>query len=554
MVTTATANKILKLDSAGLLPTGVTGNAGTSTKLQTARTLSLLGDITGSVLFDGSSNVAITSTLPASGVTAGTYPKITVNAKGLVTGSAALVAGDIPALTLSKITDAGTVASKNTGTASGNIPILDSNGKLDSGILPAIAITDTSVVATQVAMLALTAEKGDVAVRTDLNKSFILKGTDPTVLANWQELLTPTDVVTSVSGKTGVVTLSSSDVGLGNVTNESKATMFANPTFTGTAVSTTPVTSDNSTKIATTAFVKSQSYLTGNQNVTITGDVTGSGTTAIALTLADSGATAGTYRSVTVDTKGRVTGGTNPTTLSGYGITDAVASSDVVTTAAASKILKLDSSGLLPTSVTGNAATATKLATARTLATSGDATGSISFDGSTNVTIPLTLANSGVTASTYKSVTVDTKGRVTAGTNPTTLLGYGITDGVISTDVVTTATANKILKLDASGLLPTGITGNSATTTKLATARTISTTGDATGSVSFDGSANAAIGLTLSSSGVAAGTYSKVTVDAKGRVTVGSNITATDLGAIVGYVGTTTPTNPATNSIWIDTN
>jgi|GEM_PF-376477 Phage-related tail fibre protein len=39
--------------------------------------------------------------------------------------------------------------------------------------------------------------------------------------------------------------------------------------------------------------------------------------------LADSGVSAGSYRSVTVDGKGRVTGGTNPTTLSGYGITDA---------------------------------------------------------------------------------------------------------------------------------------------------------------------------------------------------------------------------------------
>ena len=43
-----------------------------------------------------------------------------------------------------------------------------------------------------------------------------------------------------------------------------------------------------------------------------------------------------------------------------------------------------------------------------------------------------TLATSGVTAGTYKSVTVDAKGRVTAGTNPTTLAGYGITDAVTS--------------------------------------------------------------------------------------------------------------------------
>jgi phage-related tail fiber protein len=42
------------------------------------------------------------------------------------------------------------------------------------------------------------------------------------------------------------------------------------------------------------------------------------------------------------------------------------------------------------------------------------------------------LATTGVSASTYKSVTVDTYGRVTAGTNPTTLSGYGITDALSS--------------------------------------------------------------------------------------------------------------------------
>jgi hypothetical protein len=40
--------------------------------------------------------------------------------------------------------------------------------------------------------------------------------------------------VTSVAGRTGVVTLTATDVGLANVTNESKATMFSGPTFTGT--------------------------------------------------------------------------------------------------------------------------------------------------------------------------------------------------------------------------------------------------------------------------------------------------------------------------------
>lgn len=49
-------------------------------------------------------------------------------------------------------------------------------------------------------------------------------------------------------------------------------------------------------------------------------------------------------------------------------------------------------------------------------------------NGSNKVTYSASHADSGVTAGTYKSVTVNEKGHVTAGTNPTTLSGYGITD------------------------------------------------------------------------------------------------------------------------------
>ena len=44
-----------------------------------------------------------------------------------------------------------------------------------------------------------------------------------------------------------------------------------------------------------------------------------------------------------------------------------------------------------------------------------------------------THPNSGVTAGTYRSVTVDAQGHVTKGTNPTTLAGYGITDAASKT-------------------------------------------------------------------------------------------------------------------------
>lgn len=115
-----------------------------------------------------------------------------------------------------------------------------------------------------------------------------------------------------------------------------------------------------------------------------------------------------------------------------------------------------------------NVLSASKLTTARTITLTGDVTGSVSFDGTANASITATIASNSVAlgtdttgnyvadatagngivitgtvgegwnptisltdvgiAGTYKNVTVDAQGRVTAGTNPTTISGYGITD------------------------------------------------------------------------------------------------------------------------------
>jgi hypothetical protein len=175
-------------------------NVLTATKLVTARTLSVSGDASGSTTFDGSANAGISVTLANSGVTAGTYPKVTVDTKGRVTGGTTLLASDIP----------------------------------------------------------------------DISATYQPKNANLSSVAN----------------------ISTASTGLVKMTNG-------------------------------VASLDSTAYITGNQSITVSGDASGSGTTAISLTLANSGVTAGTYKSVTVDAKGRVTGGTNPTTLSGYGITDA---------------------------------------------------------------------------------------------------------------------------------------------------------------------------------------------------------------------------------------
>lgn len=93
------------------------------------------------------------------------------------------------------------------------------------------------------------------------------------------------------------------------VDKASAQTIAGIKTFGSSPLLPTPALSDNSTKGATTAFVKGQNYITGNQTITVSGDATGSGTTGIELSLAASGVVAGTYTKVTVDAKGRVTVG-----------------------------------------------------------------------------------------------------------------------------------------------------------------------------------------------------------------------------------------------------
>lgn len=215
-------------------------NAATAEKLQTSRTIGISGDGTGSAAFDGSANASITLVL-ANVVTPGTYTKLTVDAKGRATAATQLTAADLPSLTLAKVSDAGTAASKNTGTAAGNVPILDAGGKLDVSVLPALAICDTFVVANQAAMLALTAQVGDLAVRSDLSKTFVLRVAGASTLANWQELLTPTSAVTSVAGKAGAVSLVASDVGLGSVANYGLATQEEAQAGTSAAKYMTPL-------------------------------------------------------------------------------------------------------------------------------------------------------------------------------------------------------------------------------------------------------------------------------------------------------------------------
>ena len=99
----------------------------------------------------------------------------------------------------------------------------DLTGLVPTSALPALAINDVFPVNSQAAMLALTAQRGDVAIRSDITAAFILATDSPGTLADWKQLPNPADAVLSVNGQAGIVVLAKGDIGLGNVANTAPA-------------------------------------------------------------------------------------------------------------------------------------------------------------------------------------------------------------------------------------------------------------------------------------------------------------------------------------------
>lgn len=107
---------------------------------------------------------------------------------------------------------AGAIPLEQKAAASGVAP-LDAASRIPSAHIPPVALSETFVVNSESAQLALTAQEGDVAVRTDLSRTYIHNGGTAGTMADWTELATPPDAVQSVNSKTGTVSLTSADTG-----------------------------------------------------------------------------------------------------------------------------------------------------------------------------------------------------------------------------------------------------------------------------------------------------------------------------------------------------
>lgn len=375
----------------------------------------------------------------------------------------------------------------------------------------------------------------------------------------WQKIATLVDLACNQT-ITGVKTFTQNIVGsiTGNAGTATKLKDSRSIGITGDISGSASFDGSANASIASTLATVNQSDTTSTQTATNSGTVV----------MVDD---------VTRDSKGRVTGANKKTVTLPAGYThpnttrtnttsnEAPANAstfeviDSVTTNAAGHITGVNTKTVtMPTqtNIAGNAATATKLAIGRKVKITGDISyTSPDFDGSADVSATATLAevsrtNNTSTASTSNggtftaidSLTTDSKGRVTA----------------INTKTITLPPAQ------------TAITGNAGTATKLATGRTIATTGDVVWtSPTFDGSGNVTAVATLasvsrtdniSSNSVAyGGTFTAIdslTTDSKGRVTAINTKTVTIPVAqttVTGNAGSADSLN-ATNSAVVDLN
>lgn len=155
---------------------------------------------------------------------------------------------------LEKISLAETTENKNKAYG---YPGLDESGKININQIPKGAITQRFDAESEEEMLALNATIGDIVCRIDLDNTYVmLMGTNPKIAAAWVPVSgAGSGAVHSINGKIGNVILTKRDIGLENVANESKETMFTNPVFTGNVSVPTANEDSKDNTAASTEFV-----------------------------------------------------------------------------------------------------------------------------------------------------------------------------------------------------------------------------------------------------------------------------------------------------------
>jgi hypothetical protein len=440
------------------------------------QTITLTGDVTGS----GTGSFA--TTLSNSGVTAGTYTKVTVDAKGRVTTGSTLLASDVPTLNQSTTGNAATATLATTATTANALNTSNAYTGTSFNSITALSSTTPSMNGTAAVGTSTTVARADHVHASDTSKASLSGAT----------------FTGSVSGTTFSGTSFNSITALSSTT----------PVMNGTAAVGTSTTVARADHVH--ASDTSRSPLAGSTSITTLGTIT-TGTW-------NGSSISDTYLS-TISTSGKVSNSATTATSANT----------------ASAIVARDSSGnftagTITATLTGNSDTSTTLATSRTIQTNLASTSSASFNGSANVTpgvtgtLPVTNGGTGTTTSTGS-------GSVVLSTSPTLVTPVlGVATGTSFNSITalssTTPLMNGTATVGTSTTVARADHVHATDTSRMSNSQALAITGDVTASSTALNTGT--IATTLASVGTA-GTYTKVTTDAKGRVTSGTTLTMEDI-------------------------
>ena len=352
-----------------------------------------------------------------------------------------------------------------------------------------IGTAETYVDVNQAAMLAhTTAKRGDVSVRTDVSKSFILKALPSSTLGNWQELLTA-DATAAANSVMSVHEAAANPHPIYLTQAEADAL------YSGTASITAAIASHAALADPHTGYVLEaggSTILASGTNIVPLALRGASGQVSDLLQILDGGGVTRVWVTAAGELSGAASG------LTGLNATN-IASGTLA-------------SARLPATIAANTTgTAAAWTTSRTISLTGAITGSVGIDGTGNVSIATTNATGVLLAgSTMTGTLTHRAGAAGAGTAPAKFqAGTNMTaaeagamewDGTNLYMTQTTGPTRKTLAYTDSVL--------SGSVAKWTTARTVTFAGgDVTGSFSIDGSANVSgVVLSVAADSVALGT------------------------------------------------